>query len=250
MVSMCRRVLALVFPVLALAGLAGCNRSQGVVYQESASDDKPTAEKVVRGVADTGDGGETKKGEEEGFRFPNDKGGEVLARVLAPSVDVRAVRVQKPRRQTAPASLEAPSLALPPAQPAMPRVALEWKRPTLLPRLVIDETLGGGAEPGLPEALAFATGAKTRDAGVDVNQPPPLPRLGQPVPDRASLEDPTTEASMSAAIAAKVPLRTRPAPFQRLSIPDPFENYIAVPKSALPPEPAEPPLGPARNPKP
>ena len=149
MVSMCRRALALVFPLLALAGLAGCNRGQGVVYQESASDDKPTAEKVIRGVADTGDGGETKKGDEEGFRFPNDKGGEVLARVLAPSVDVRAVRVQvqKPRRQPAPASLEAPSLALPPAQPAMPRVALEWKRPLLLPRLVIDETLGGGAEP-------------------------------------------------------------------------------------------------------
>ena len=36
---------------------------------------------------------------------------------------------------------------------------------------------------------------------------------------------------MSAAIAAKVPLRARPAPFQRLSIPDPFENYIAVPKA-------------------
>ena len=53
--------------------------------------------------------------------------------------------------------------------------------------------------------------------------PPDLPILGRPVPDRASLEDPTADTG-NAAIVNKSNMPTlNPSAFQRFGLPDPFE---------------------------
>ena len=56
-----------------------------------------------------------------------------------------------------------------------------------------------------------------------MNLPPALPKLGRPLNERVSLDDPTAELG-NAAIAnpvVKVPLT--PAAFLKVGIPDPFE---------------------------
>jgi hypothetical protein len=67
-----------------------------------------------------------------------------------------------------------------------------------------------------------------RHPGPEVNRPVPLPILAQPAPDRASLDDPTADLSAAAVQAAAPPPRTAPAPFLRLTLPDPFEPRNAV----------------------
>jgi hypothetical protein len=62
----------------------------------------------------------------------------------------------------------------------------------------------------------------------DVQKPAPLPVLAKPSPDRASLDDPTVEASNAATPSGTVPARTKPAPFVKMSQPDPFENRKPV----------------------
>ncbi len=98
------------------------------------------------------------------------------------------------------------------------------------------------------QARTAPAGDKPDPFTVDVNRPPPLPMLGRPVSDRASLEDPTTDAAAAAATAATVPQRTNPVPFQRLSVPDPFENRGPVQLKETPAEDATPPLAAPRTP--
>src|SRR5262249_55027463 len=57
--------------------------------------------------------------------------------------------------------------------------------------------------------------------------------LAQAVPDRAPLTDPSGEASLALLLAQPIPVRTTPAPFVRLSVPDPFANHQVL---AWPPE--------------
>ena len=88
---------------------------------------------------------------------------------------------------------------------------------------------------------------------MDVNQPPPLPILAQPTADRASLDDPTVDASTVAALAAAMPQRTKPVPYVRVTLPDPFDNRRPLTLTAPaeddrprtgtvhPPEPIHPP---------
>ena len=83
-------------------------------------------------------------------------------------------------------------------------------------------------EPAPPQALELPAGALVRLPSPDVNLPPPLPMLALPVADRVSVDDPTSEASRQAALAAAAPVRTTPTPFVRLTIPDPFEHARAV----------------------
>jgi hypothetical protein len=48
--------------------------------------------------------------------------------------------------------------------------------------------------------------------------------VGQPVSDRASLDDPTDDASSAAALSASIPARTTKAPFLKLTLPDPYDR--------------------------
>ena len=75
---------------------------------------------------------------------------------------------------------------------------------------------------------------------VDVNQPVPLPILAQPLADRVPVDDPTTTASMVAALAAIPPPRSQPTPFVRLSLPDPFELAVTIRLRAPPQEDPDP----------
>jgi hypothetical protein len=125
------------------------------------------------------------------------------------------------------------------APPVLPAKAAALK-PTAPPERV-PGSLGTGAEaapqkPKLPES----PGVKTR--APDVNQPPPLPVLGRPVPDRASLDDPTADPANAAIVARPAGTPWVVAGFVRVVLPDPFELAEQV-KPKVPP-PAEPGLSP------
>jgi hypothetical protein len=89
-----------------------------------------------------------------------------------------------------------------------------------------------------------------RVSSTDVNLLPPLPLLANPGSDRASLEDPTADDSLKSALSAAPPIRSNPAPFQRLNLPDPFENAQTIRLRAQLPEEQSPATGPVRPPKP
>jgi hypothetical protein len=86
-----------------------------------------------------------------------------------------------------------------------------------------------------PSLLAEAAG-RVRVPSPDVNQPPPLPVLAKPLPDRAPVDDVTGAASSAAVQSGTVPPRTKAAPFLKLTLPDPFENRKPVAPPVTPPE--------------
>jgi len=184
------------------------------------------------------------------FSFPKDRAGELLGKELAPSV-LRPLPESpaKPRRGKVLTQLESPELPLPPTLVGG-HAALPPDRPRkpLLPRLVTPEALLGLAlEVGLPQPKPLPVGERTKEFGPDVKTPAPLSVLGQPVPDRASLADATGDASAAAAISAPMPARGQTVPFQRLAVPDPFENYRPL-RLPVPAEPTDPVTGPPRTP--
>jgi hypothetical protein len=240
-----RRIYLLLLLTLVL-NLVGCSRKASIASGETAlpaANQQPVA--VARAQADRDD----PPADLEGFRFPDDKAGTLLAKVLPPMVDRQALvdRAPTPRRSP-PASLELPALPLTPAVAPLPRVDLEPRKAELRPRLVVDEKLAPGFDVVLPQAQSLPTSERLRQVGIDVNMPPALPVLAVPFPDRASLDDPTVEASAAAALAAVIPERTTPVPFGRISVPDPFENHAPVRLAGSPAEPAVPPVGPPRTP--
>ena len=126
---------------------------------------------------------------------------------------------------------------LPPAPPKPPGK-------TVQPRHLHEETplVRVFNEPQPPQEIAMATTPLIRLLSVDVNEALPLPILGPAVSDRASLGDPSLEASVAAAQAKLSPARSQPAPFQAQNLPDPFENSQAVRLRNPPDELPEPPL--------
>jgi hypothetical protein len=102
-----------------------------------------------------------------------------------------------------------------------------------------------GADPARPGATEPPAGPKVRLPSVDVEQPIPLPILAQPHKDRASLADPTLEASVAAALGALTLHRAAPVPFVPINLPDPFEHSEAV-RLRYPPDelPMPPPITP------
>jgi hypothetical protein len=228
-----------------LLTLWGCGRPTAVAPPAGEDPARPA---VVRGQADR----EKSAEDGEGFRFPDDPGGELLAKVLPPTgtADPRADHARGPRRAPAPRGLEAPSMPLPPSRVDVLRLPPPRKGPALAPRLVLDEALDDAPhDPVPPQAQVLPAGGRIRVSAPDPNQPIPLPILAQPVPDRASLEDATAEVSTAAALAAPLPRRTAPAPFQRLKLPEPYENRrpLSLP---VPEEKATPTAAAPRTPKP
>jgi hypothetical protein len=201
--------------------LAGCSRSAVVVTPETSSlaDEPPTAAKVVRGQAEDA--------EPERFAFPDDAGGELLAKVLPPK-DVEATprhRPPSPRRITASALDEPPVLPLPTCLAVLPRLTGDDNRLSLRPRLVAEETLGVSNDaPPLPPTPPMPDNGRIRVPSPDVNRLIPLPLLARPASDRAALDDPTLDASTAAALAAPLPPRGSKAPFLKQTLPDPYDN--------------------------
>lgn len=103
-------------------------------------------------------------------------------------------------------------------------------------------------EPKPPKRVELTTGPLLRLLSTNVKEPLPIPILGQPVKDRASLADPTLEASVDAALKPLAPARAQPLPFTPLNLPDPFENVSAGQLRNPPDESDVPPVIPVRTP--
>ena len=240
-----RPVLRTVFRVvLPLAGLllalAGCTRTSVTINPAGAAaadeNPRPAAKDAPREGPKAEEGG-------DGFRFPDDSGGELLGKLLTPPVQPAPGEDRiGPHRFARSSAIESPRLPLPPIRLEPVRLPVEktsgLARPGPLAEGVPLVSYYGTPEP--PEAPRLPAGAPVREPSVDVNRPVPLPLLGTETPDRAPLDDPTTEASLAAALAAPLPQRTTPAPFLRLGVPDPFENRRTVRLPAPVEEPAVP----------
>src|SRR5262249_50469033 len=155
----------------------------------------------------------------------------------------------EPKARSGPPAVENPDLPLPattiPGPSSIPNPKAKPVRPTLIEK-----------EPPLsrqrfelaePDLVKLPAGPKIAWPSPDVNQPIPLPILARQVQDRASLDDPSGDASLAAALAPTVPDRTTPAPFLKLNLPDPFEHRNAVrlrtvlPEISLPSDTLRPP---------
>jgi hypothetical protein len=187
---------------------------------------------------------------DEDFRFPDDKGGQMLAKSLPPERPAPPAEAPSgQRRLPGSPALEQPGLPLPPNQGPVARLPASSRTP-LRPRHLPDEVPlhGQRLDPPPPEGLTLPAGERVRLPGVDVNQPMPLPVLAVPAPDRASQGDPTADFSTAAAQSAAPPMRTGPVPFQRPGPPDPFEHRDAV-RLRAPPDEGGPVTGPPRPPR-
>ena len=188
-----------------------------------------------------------------GFPFPRDRAGKLVAATLQPAEKGFAWRSAERRPWRGPRHLEHPEVTLPPYRGDVvrlsPAVARGAVRPAALPEgppLAHEQT---DARP--PEDLRLPAPALARLPAPNVEEPPPLPFLSGAQPDRPALTDPTGPASIDATLAGVVPVRTTPAPFERLNIPDPFEHYqtarLRLPPPETPPAPQQLPRTPPKS---
>jgi hypothetical protein len=189
----------------------------------------------------------------EGFRFPGDKGGQLLQMLLTPGDKQRMVTPTSTPRPFPPLrSLEQPEVPLLPSQ--APTVTLPPAKlgPGLKPGHPSEEPplTSARARPAPPESLTLPTGPLVFTPSAPVEKPAPVPVLARPVPDRAALEDPSRDASLAASLAATPPDRPGPAPFLRFSAPDPFENRETVKLQSIPAESSLPVSAAPKPPKP
>lgn len=172
------------------------------------------------------------------FAFPDDSGGKILSRILPPGAPGKLPAAAKtgPLTRTRPMALEQPEVTSNPPNPSLPRLS-PAKHAALRPRLPAEtsplfnlrEEIDTPRRPELPESERIRTPSR------DVNLPIDLPVQARYSPDRAPLEDPTAELSLEKALSHPAPLRTEPAPFVRINLPEPFENRASV--SSTTPEP-------------
>jgi hypothetical protein len=175
------------------------------------------------------------------FKFPDDSGGKLLAKTLPPTnpPTLTDPTPTAPRPRALPAYLDAPSVPTTAAGPPVPRLPLppgRETRPTALPDRVPTDLAPTILR--LPDRGEFATAPLTKQSGPDPANPADVPILSaKPVPDRASLADPTVEFTARSVVSPTLPLRTQPAGFLRFNLPEPFEHSAA----ARPPVVAEDP---------
>ena len=172
-----------------------------------------------------------------------DQGAKLVAEVLQPR-EKREAKIPGPKGWPAAGLVENPGLPILPYAGGLPRTDLPIPGRVVRPRHPTEETplAGYRGQPVPPPVPEMAVAPLVRLAAVDVNEVPPLPILAKPVPDRASLADPTMEASTAAAVANAIPVRISPAPFVRLNLPDPFEHHHAVRVRTPPAEDIVPPV--------
>ncbi|GEM_PF-3941820 len=153
-----------------------------------------------------------------------------LAELLTPGAKASrdTLTSQLPPRKAL-TSLEKPEPPLKSAQlppPAPPKPDAKPVRPRTLPE---EAPLARNfSQPEAPQAINLIAGPLVRLWSPDVNEPLPLPILGTGVRDRASLADPSLEASVAATQAKLSPARTQTVPFQPQNLPDPFEHSQTV----------------------
>jgi hypothetical protein len=224
-----------------LSALAGCGQPSAPAQVQKPDESAPIV--AARGQADGARDDPKKEESGEGFRFPDDKGGQMLAKVLPPEDRGPAATenlAPAPKRLPGAAGLEHPSVPLGPNQGQVPRLPAGRKGPPLRPRPLPDELPLSGARPEPPQEPQLPAGDRVRLPGPDINQPAPLPVLATPAPDRSPSDDPTGDFSIATVQGTAMPARTTPAPFAKVSLPDPFENRNAVRLREAPPEKSDP----------
>jgi len=166
------------------------------------------------------------------FSFPNDIGGRALAKTLAPATpppmpagapaaprERRLLPIHEVPLPTRPVALGPPPRLSLPATKELRPAALPERVPQSLRRLL----------PDLPPRGELPTGPLVRQDSRDIAKPAELPILSaKPVADRAPLTDPTLEFTARSVVSPSLPLRTTPAGFVRIPVPDPFENADAA----------------------
>jgi hypothetical protein len=164
------------------------------------------------------------------FAFPEDSGGKLLSRTLTPPAVLPPERTIGPEPRNVPRAIENPGLPASKEVASLPRLDSEPKRRPALPFFVAPEqTLDGHELPaGLPQSLQFPVGDRLKVPSISVEQPIDLPLMAQPLPDTATVSDPTHASSRDAVLSATMPARTVPAPFMIFGTPDPFENHDVV----------------------
>jgi hypothetical protein len=167
----------------------------------------------------------TKKAEP--FVLPDDDAGKLLAKAVTPDpLPARLGRERGPaHRPLPPPELALAPAVLPGAPTLVARLPEGLKGAAVRPGFADDEEIGEGFVSTAPPArLVLAAPKPARVRSEDVTIPPPLAPIATPLPDRVPLDDPAEGASAAAALAAKVPQRTAPAPYLRVALPDPFEH--------------------------
>jgi hypothetical protein len=177
----------------------------------------------------------------EGLKQPQDKGGKLIEDLLRPKDAALPFWVKKPRSLPATPFLEKPALPTTPFHGQPPRLAVKTGkpiRPHALPEGM--PLFGKRTSPRLPADIQLPAGALVQWPSPNSDELPSLPTLAQRQLDRASLADPTAESSTAAALDGSIPLRTSPAPFVRLNLPNPFEHRETVRLRTPPPEDTTP----------
>ena len=235
-----------------LAGLSGCGR------QSAALNVAPPAPAIVRAVPEGEKEKQTPSAAAAKDAAPNsarpaDKGTKLVGEFLKPSEAAFAQETRQgrgPLSLPAMSSLERPQLPLPPFTGDLPRASLKPGSTSL--RLgPLSEGLPLARyrdDPPAPRREELPAHGLIRLPSPDLNAPVPLPVLASPAVDRAPLGDPTPEVSLAAVLAQPVPVRTTPAPFVRLNLPDPFEHAQTVRLRTPPAEDPTPPLASPRPP--
>jgi hypothetical protein len=236
-----------------VASLSGCGRQSAVM---NVAPPAPAAVRVApdegeKGKQASSDAGKAKDAAPDPAR-PADRGAKLVDAFLKPSEQAFADAARQARGPLAlpglPA-LERPQLPLPTVAGDLPRTPLKRANPSL--RMgALPEGLPLARyrdDPPAPRREELPSVGLIRLPSPDLDAPVPLPILAAPVADRAPLGDPTPEVSLAAVLAQPVPMRTSPAPFVRLNLPDPFEHAQAV---RLRTPPAEDPTPPIASPRP
>jgi hypothetical protein len=188
---------------------------------------------------------------EEGFRFPDDQGGKLLEALLTPAAKGGLPKEPARQRTFAPSGIDEPSPSLPGVPGGVPARPGARKGPELRPADVpeVSPLATYQGTPVRPGAVTFVPGELVRTPSAPY-RPAPLGPLGQPVLDRAPLDDPTADLSLDAVLAAPLPQRTNPVPFTKTNLPDPFENRAVVKLRTPPPEEPTPVVPAPKTPKP
>jgi hypothetical protein len=201
-----------------LLGMEGCSqRTLSLDVGEESSAKERAAGKSSKGGAE----------KESPFRLPADAAGVLLATEVAPRAHPRPLRTStRPGRPDVPMPRFAEvRLPLPTAPADLVRLPSPVRKALARPEFVQEEALEESfLEPVLPQKPRFMTSRPLRVPSEDAALPPPLPLMAQQVPDRVSLEDATMEASTAAVLSAAPRPRQRPAPYQRMSVPEPYEH--------------------------
>ena len=175
------------------------------------------------------------------FSFPSDTAGKGLPAVVVPQAPAplpverfggAAVKRTPPARVVNPDPLPKLTHVPPPLPLAKPAGVKPVAPAEQVPYSLGLSTATLRPRPALPEAPGVT--AKARDVAV----PPDMAPFARPLPDRASLDDPTAELANTAIVASSPAVALAPAEFLKVVIPDPFELADQVrPKVAPAAEP-------------